>query len=153
MRSSSKKFIQYISEAGFASTVPSKQKPTSGKKREKNTNILIDPSLMGSEKIGGIVGTPGEEAKAVADIGLGPLKAAIGIGGLGGSILSQAKQVTTGFQRGVEEVKAQQEAIRNMTGVENYYKNLGIKTIPMHKKDESILGTIKGLLGLGKPTK
>jgi hypothetical protein len=154
MRKDSQKLIQYICEriddgADSVSTprqtnTPKKVAPVAAK-REPNKNILIDPKLMGRDFSTGI---GKEEVASALSYTTIPYKTYAAIGGLGGGLLTAAKQVLTAPKRAEQEVKAQQEAIRNMTGVENYYKNLGIKTIPMHDKKESSLDTLKSLLGL-----
>jgi hypothetical protein len=154
MRKDSQKLIQYIYEriddgADVVSTSRTTNTPkkavSSAPPRERNKNILIDPKLMGKEFGAGI----GKEEVATAlSYTTIPYKTFAAVGGLGGGLLTAAKQVLNAPKRAEQEVKAQQEAIRNMTGVENYYKNLGIKPIPMHQKGESSLDTLKSLLGL-----
>lgn len=160
MKRESQKLMQYISERidDGADSVSTPKKSNTPKKvssstpvKERNKNILIDPRLMGKDFDTGI---EKEEIANTLAVTTAPYKTFAAVGGLGGGLLTATKQILTAPKRAEQEVKAQQEAIRNMTGVENYYKNLGIKTIPMHAKGEySLPDAIRQVLGLPIPKK
>lgn len=137
MRSFSIQTLHYIAEAADDQS-------------RKKENILIDPSVMGD-------GAMGEFGKTVAgSISTGPLAAlglvgdVTGVGGgkallgystgpmgLSGKLAANAKKR---FER---EIEAQQEGVRGMANVSNFYKNLGAPTRPLHEPGE--LGLIASI--------
>lgn len=154
MTKDSKKLVQYIIEAGFAGpgSSTSKSKPaasssaSSAPRKPKNRDIMLDPKVMGPDAIV-------KEVEAAVPLISGPYKATMGIFGALSPLGAGAKDVLNAPARALEDIKAQQEAQRNMTNVANYYRNLGIKTIPMHGGQASLVGKIKSLLGLSDDKK
>jgi hypothetical protein len=147
MRNSSQKLLNYIAEVngGFGVTppdpaavsTPATSKPTAGPKKIKP---LIDPSVMGKDAVS-------KEAGEAAELVTVPYKTWIGAGAIASPILQGMRDALTAPQRAREELKIQQEAQREMLGVSNFYKNLGVKTPSMHGGD--VLSRLGQLLGIG----
>jgi hypothetical protein len=114
-------------------------KPQTGEKKEKP---LVDPSVLGDipddEKVAAETG--GQLASGLygaAKYAPGKAKALIGKG-----VLDVGLDLgMNAYSRLDQEMKAHQEAVRGMSNVSNFYKNLGTETIPLRKKDD------KGVLG------
>lgn len=166
MRSSSKKILSYISEAGFGMGVddygPPKPIVTSmeaeAKKKQKERRdatglptdadakpqpskgdkILIDTSIMGSEG-------PEKMANAITQLSSSPYRAYLAGGAALGAIGRPFADVLTTADRAKKELRAQQTAVQSMTNVSNYYKNLGIPTPSMHPKQD-LIKTLQGIL-------
>jgi hypothetical protein len=155
MRSSTVSALYYIAEAGgFGSgtSTPSSARPTtsvgpsvSSSTGKKKVFPLIDPSIMGKEKF------PDFARGAVETIAKGP-RSAFGLAGdaKGEAFLATtagvlaAKQAANLPKTFEKETQAQQEGIRNMTNVANFYKGIGAQPRPLHEPDQ--LGLLQTIL-------
>lgn len=155
MRSSSVSALYYIAEAsGFGSgtTTPSSLKPTtpvtsgsSASTGKKKVSPLVDPSVMGPK------GFPDVARGAVETIAKGP-RSAFGLAGdaKGEAFLTTtagllaAKQAANLPKTFEKETQAQQEGIRGMTNVANFYKGIGAQPRPLHEPDQ--LGLLQTIL-------
>lgn len=162
MRSSSLIALHYIVEAGSSfgggTTTPSGLSPTatSGKSAstgKKKVSPLVDPDVMGPG------GMPEFATRAIETIATGPRRL-FNLGGdkageaflatsAAGLAAKQAANLPQTFKR---EQEAQQEGIRGMTNVSNFYKGIGAQPIPLHSPGElGLLQTVlKNLAGGGK---
>lgn len=165
MRSSSVSALYYIAEAsGFGSgtSTPSSAKPTtsvgssiSSSTGKKKVSPLIDTKIMGPQKF------PDFAKGAIETIAKGP-RSAFGLAGdakgeaflatTAGLLASkQAANLPKTFEK---ETQAQQEGIRGMTNVANFYKGIGAQPRPLHEPDQlgllqTILKNFGGASGLG----
>lgn len=171
MSPSSVKLIHYISEAtskGFGqgvSTIDTDETPVSAmqkqaaefeKKRKKDgvedfspstknsqgsnlNNIDLDPTIMGSQ----FSSLDAEMLKGT----LVPLKLSLGLGGVLGTIGRGVQDIISSPAAAKEQIRAQQTAVRSMTNVRNYYRNLGIREPSMHPKHD-LLKTMGQALGI-----
>ena len=159
MRPTSIVTLHYISEAGGFEGTPalSPKIRTAGRKGTSGIKPLIDPSVMGSGAPGEFVTKTVEYASEGPRTAFGLAGKLTGVGG-GNALLTTtatqmaAKQLANVMKRYEKETQAQQEGVRNMTNVSNFYQNLGRATIPLHDTDEmGLLKTIfkKYTEGLG----
>ena len=155
MRSASVSALYYISEAGGSGGFGGKpasagasgtlSSPTSSKNKPFQTRVrpLIDTDVMGE----GGKGMSIDVAKGALSTMMGPMKAMAGLGSLFGGNLVTA--LTTDVQKDLaanavdrykKDVRAQQEAVYNMSNVDNFYKNLGMAgRIPLLPPEENML--------------
>ena len=168
MNKSSLKMLSYIAEAGgfgqesdsfgppspVVSTLQDKAAEKEKKRKEQSGEVddgpmkagggpakstLIDPSVMGKEGYGKL-------PAGIVALTTGPYKAMVGAGGVAGALIGRGLADVLGTrEKATEEIRRQQTAVRSMTNVDNYYKNLGVKTPSMHPK-EDLLTTIKNIL-------
>jgi len=168
MNKSSLKMLSYIAEAGgfgqgsepfgppspVVSAMQDKAAEKQKKRKEESGEVdegpmkagegpakstLIDPSVMGKEGYGKL-------PVGIAALTTGPYRAMVGAGGVAGALIGRGlADVISAPEKAKEEVRRQQTAVRSMTNVDNYYKNLGVKTPSMHPKDD-LLTTIKNIL-------
>lgn len=168
MRNSSLKLLFYISEAsGFGGSSPSvgpsssvselfKKKPVipkSDSTKAKGTKKIypgVDPNVMGkNNKIG-------QEAAEAGQLTIdATLNMGKGLPGAGSArIAANTLELATDRAMGLVDLaianrNAQQEGVRSMSNVSNFYKNLGQATIPLAPK-ASLAQTLADYF---KPTK
>ena len=171
MRYSSLKLLFYISEAsGFGrsskSVGPSpsveeltKTKPGSPMPKSSGKKKIypgVDPNVLGKDNTVGKVGAEAGQFSVDALLNFGT-----GIPGAGSAkVVANVGRLTTDRTADLlipltselikAERNAQQEAVRSMSNVSNFYKNLGVTTIPLTPKN-SLVDTIASLLK-PKPT-
>ncbi len=160
MRYSSLKLLSYISEAGAGfgrsgtsvTGSPSitkilDKKPASLPKsntQNKKTYPGVDPRVLGNDPIATLAAQTGEEASNFMLIpqkelpGAGTAAVSTGAGALG---LSRTLGAANILQA---ELDAQQEGVRSMSNVENFYKNLRAPLSPLRPK-VNLIQTIKDM--------
>lgn len=164
MRKATLQLLQYISEAstpvapptspvsraptGVTKKIPNVPKPPSSGSK-KPTRPLIDPSVMGEEGRTAL-GTPG----GYETVSKGAFGAIGAIGGGKGLIQTATGKLTAELglpqnlaKRGERMLRAQQEGLYRSTNVGQFFKNLGVDTIPLRDPEEpGLITTIKNLL-------
>jgi len=168
MRYSTLKLLSYISEAsGFGGSSPSvglspsvsevfKKKPgtpKSGSVKSKGTKKIypgVDPNVMGKNN------KVGQEAAEAGQLTIdATLNMGKGLPGAGSARIAAntlelaADRAMSLVDLAVANRNAQQEGVRSMSNVSNFYKNLGQATIPLAPK-ASLAQTIADYF---KPTK
>ena len=167
MRYSSLKLLFYISEAsGFGGSSPSvgpspsvtdlfKTKPSAPKPKPSGKKKIypgVDPNVLGHpNKEGRVAAEAGESANNLRLIPGKELKGAgttAIITGAGALELSRSLNAPAILQA---EVDAQQEGVRSMSNVSNFYKNLGNAPVSPLRPKSSLIKSITDLLTIKKP--
>ena len=173
MRYSTVKLFYYINEAvdknkdktatnGYGDLQTPPELLTAPNVKDSNTEVdddkkvhpLVDPGVMGKGDK--------EEKDTAVDLGnltsiYGAYKLLPGKAGAESAIGHSVASVTADLMDPVNrlnrlnaEMRAQQEAVRNMSNISNYYKNLGSSTIPLRSPDDSgLLGKLRNMLQVG----
>jgi hypothetical protein len=131
-------------------------KPKTAPSGKKKIYPGVDPRVLGQPNKVGQVGAEAGQLTVDATLNMGK-----GIQGAGSAkVVGNAGRLTTDRAADLlnpldselikAERNAQQEAVRSMSNVSNFYKNLGVTTIPLTPKN-SLVDTIASLLK-PKPT-